>query len=135
MITIFPLFGLGRKVLGLTAITIILFSSNVIVGSAQQGEAQEESEGDLQVVLNGEVFTTGDTITISGSVDDPDDQPILNIEVVDPESSVVARASPPITADDTFTFSFEAGGRDPFMLGDRPMTVSGNYRVTVTYLP
>jgi hypothetical protein len=100
-----------------------------------QQATQEESEGDLEVVLNGEVFTTGQTITISGSVDDPRDQPVLNIEVVDPEGGVVERASPEITADDTFTFSFEAGKPDPSMLGDKPMTVSGNYRVTVTYLP
>jgi hypothetical protein len=99
-----------------------------------QQATQEESEGDLEVVLNGEVFTTGQTITISGSVDDPSDQPILNIEIVDPEGGIVERASPEITADNTFTFSFEAGLPDPSLLGDRPMTVSGNYRVTVTYV-
>jgi hypothetical protein len=99
-----------------------------------QQATQEESEGDLSVVLNGEVFTTGQTITISGSVDDPNDQPILNIEIVDPEGGIVERASPEITADNTFTFSFEAGLPDPSLLGDKPMTVSGNYRVTVTYV-
>jgi hypothetical protein len=99
-----------------------------------QQATQEESEGDLEVVLNGEVFTTGQTITISGSVDDPSDQPILNIEIVDPEGGIVERASPEITADNTFTFSFEAGLPDPSLLGDKPMTVSGNYRVTVTYV-
>jgi len=46
------------------------------------------------------------------------------------------RAFPEKTADDTFTFSFEAGERDPLVLGgDEPMTVSGNYRVSVTYFP
>jgi hypothetical protein len=99
-----------------------------------QQVTQEESEGDLEVVLNGEVFTTGQTITISGSIDDPGDQPILNIEIVDPEGGIVERASPEITADNTFTFSFEAGLPDPSLLGDKPMTVSGNYRVTVTYV-
>src|SRR3954447_3807590 len=47
-----------------------------------QQEIQEESEGDLEVILNGELFTTGQTITISGSIDDPGDQPLLGIEVV-----------------------------------------------------
>lgn len=49
---------------------------------------------------------------------------------------MVVRAFPEITADDTFTFSFEAGERDLLTLGgDEPMTVSGNYRVSVTYFP
>src|ERR671918_2675052 len=100
---------------------------------AQSGGAQEESEGDLTVVINGETFTTGQTITISGSIDDPGPTP-PNIQIVDPEGDIVARAVPTITADDTFSFSFEAGENDPMLLTDKRMTVSGNYRVTVTYL-
>jgi hypothetical protein len=47
---------------------------------------------------------------------------------------VVARAFPEITADDSLTFSVEAGGRDLLALGgDEPMTVSGNYRMVLTY--
>jgi hypothetical protein len=80
------------------AISSILFPATMVPIYGQQ--LQTESEGDLEVVLNGEVFTTGQTITISGSVDDPGDQPLLNIEVVDPEGVVVERASPEITADD-----------------------------------
>ena len=110
------------------------FPATAISTHGQQ-TTQEESEGDLEVDLNGEVFTTGQIITISGSIGDPGDQPILNIEVLDPEGSIVARASPVITQDNnTFKFSFEAGGQGPFMFGNKPMTISGNYRVTVTYL-
>jgi hypothetical protein len=32
------------------------------------------------------------------------------IDVIDPESTIVLQASPELTADDTFTYSFEAGG-------------------------
>ena len=118
----------------LLVISLVSFPATIVSIYGQQ-EPQTESEGDLEVVLNGEVFTTGQTITISGSIDDPGDQPQLDIEVVDPEGNVVVRAFPEITAVDTFTFSFEAGERDLLTLGgDEPMTVSGNYRVAVTSL-
>jgi hypothetical protein len=88
------------------AISSILFPATMVPIYGQQ--LQTESEGDLEVVLNGEVFTTGQTITISGSVDDPGDQPLLNIEVVDPEGGVVERASPEITADVSISYDLHA---------------------------
>jgi plastocyanin len=53
------------------------------------------------------------------------------IEVIDPESQTVVRAFPDITADNTFTHSFTAGEAQGVF--DKPMTVSGNYRMTVSY--
>lgn len=102
---------------------------------AQSGGAQEESEGDLTVVINGETFTTGQTITISGSVDEPGTSP-PQIQIFDPVGTVVATAFPNLSADNTFTFSLVAGENDdPMLLAEGPMDRGGNYRVSVTFFP
>jgi hypothetical protein len=100
--------------------------------SEQQGEVQVESRGDLEATLNGEVFRTGDTTTVSGTIDNPAIGSFLDIEVIDPDSKTVELADPGITADDTFTYSFVAGEEKEFDV-DEPMVRSGNYRMVVTY--
>jgi len=132
MITKSQLFGFRSSVISLTSIATILFSANIILVSAQQGEIQVESEGDLEATLNGESFRTGDTITVSGTTEDPDIESSVSIEIIDPGSEVVVRAFPEITADDTFTFNFVAGEEDGIEIRE-PMVRSGNYRVVVTY--
>jgi hypothetical protein len=103
--------------------------------ATSQGDLPErESDGDLEDVgLNAEVFTNGDEITISGSIEDPETDPLVKIEVIDPEGQIVAGDFPKLTADDTFTYTFEAGKGGDYILAKTPMTVGGNYRVTITY--
>jgi hypothetical protein len=97
--------------------------------------AQEESEGDLTVVINGETFTTGQTITISGSVDGSIASGPF-IYIYDPEGNQIAFDSPNLSADDTFTFSLVAGDNDdPGLLAEEPMDTSGNYRVEASISP
>ena len=105
-------------------------SSETTIGTT--GEAQVESEGDLEATLNGESFRTGDTITISGTIEDPNSQSFVTIEIIDPESEVVVQAYPELTADDAFTFSFEAGEEGDIEIVE-PMELSGNYRGVVTF--
>jgi hypothetical protein len=113
--------------------TFTPLTTMMIVANAQQGEVQVESEGDLEATLNGESFTTGDTITISGTVEDRAIGSSMGIDVIDPQSTTIIEASPPLTADDTFTFSFQAGVEEDTAEILEPMELSGNYRVVVSY--
>jgi plastocyanin len=89
----------------------------------------------LTVVINGETFTTGQTITISGSVDGSIAAGPY-IYIYDPEGNQIAFDSPNLSADNTFTFSLVAGDNDdPGLLADEPMDTSGNYRVSVSISP
>jgi hypothetical protein len=103
--------------------------------TSQGNLPDRESDGDLEDVgLNAEVFSTGDNITISGLIDDPVQGAPISIRVIDPEGQEVAVDIPTLTADDTFTYTFEAGKGSPVPALIAPMTVGGNYRVEVTYI-
>src|SRR5215213_6951753 len=112
--------------------SIVAFTTTTTTVIAQQGDIQVESEGDLEATLNGESFRTGDTITISGTVEDRAIGSFMGIDVIDPQSTTIIEASPPLTADDTFTFSFQAGVQEGTEILE-PMVLSGNYRVVVSY--
>jgi hypothetical protein len=116
----------------LSAILIMSIATFTTTASAQQGEIQEESDGGLTATLNGDSFTTGDTITVTGTVEERDINSSVCIEVIDPNSESIDSSCPDVTVDNTFTFSFEAGINSEFYT--RPMETSGNYRMILTYL-
>jgi hypothetical protein len=116
----------------LSAILIMSIATFTTTASAQQGEIQEESDGGLTATLNGDSFTTGDTITVTGTVEERDINSSVCIEVINPNSESVNSSCPDVTVDNTFTFSFEAGINSEFYT--RPMEASGNYRMILTYL-
>ena len=103
-----------------------------ITASAQQGQQQVESDGELEVTLNGDSFTTGDTITISGTVEKRDIDSVVCLDVIDPNSVTVEISCPAVTADNTFIYSFKAGMNTEF--DSAPMEASGNYRLIARYL-
>src|SRR5215210_4117711 len=116
--------------LALIAIAVILvFYDNVAVATTppeqqERGEQQVASDGGLFAVLNGGRFTSGDTITVIGTVEERAIDSYVAIEVIDPESHTVESAYPDVTADNTFTYSFTAGEAEGVF--GQPLTLSGN---------
>jgi hypothetical protein len=124
------------RVISLTALAVIIFSANIGRGSAQQGEPQVQTNGGLTATLNGNSFTTGDIITVSGSIEvrGPHSEALIN--VTDPEGKTVELVYLRVVADNEFTqftHSFVAGDNEGKPDYEEPMVTSGNYRMVVQF--
>src|SRR5918992_2579140 len=122
-----------------TAVTIaiMLLATNIIViANAQPQQLQSTSDGGgLTAAINGDSFTTGETITISGSGAQLGSSSNVVIEIKDPQGQLVKGGFPALSAtDSTFTYSFIAGEQEQFDT-NAPMVASGNYLVKVRYFP
>lgn len=116
----------------LVAFALIFTTITITASNSFAQETLEESDGLLTARINGELFTTGDTITVTGSVEERDPNSRVSIELIDPSGQTVRTDSVAITADNTFTYSFEAGAPQQFATAQ--MEESGNYRMVLSYL-
>ena len=122
--------------INLTAIAALLLSANIETGSAQHGEPQVETEGGLTVTLNGDSFTTGDIITVIGSVEDRGPYSEALIHVIDPEGKTVELVHVTAVSAGEFTqfyHSFVAGENEVTPDDEEPMVISGNYQMVVQF--
>lgn len=126
----------------LVCIAALLFMAYALTSSSssssfaqqQQGEPQVGSDEGLTATLNGDSFTTGDTITVSGTVEERDPNSYVSIEVYDPQSRTVERELVHVSGNNEFTYSSVAGELAEFD-PDFWMQISGDYRMVVRYTP
>ncbi|MDQ4101531.1 MAG: hypothetical protein M3115_05030 [Thermoproteota archaeon] len=130
----FPVSSAATIAMTTTLVVIILGSSSVGIYAQLPMQQQVESDEGLIAMLNGDSFTTGDTITVSGSVQEGEAGSFVGIEVIDPQGEIVERGVSPLAADYTFNYSFVAGELKEVDI-DEPMITSGSYRAVVTYFP
>jgi hypothetical protein len=128
------------RTLATTIIAVILVGAHFTVIDAQQPPQQQSlqsgRDGGLTATINSGSFTTGETITISGSVQQRGTSSNVIIEITDPQGQLVKRGFPSlsVTGDNTFSYSFVAGEQEQFDT-NAPMIASGNYLVKVRYFP
>ncbi len=124
------------KAIGLAVTTItlaIILGASFGITHAQQ-QQQMGSDGGLAATLNSESFTTGDTITVNGTVQDRESNSYVSIEVYDPQRRTVERELVPVNEEGEFTYGFVAGAQAEFD-PDFWMQNSGTYRMVVRYTP
>ena len=123
----------------LAAILITSIATFPITVNAQPLQQVESANGGLIATLNGDSFTTGDTIIVNGTVEEQQPGSHVAIDVIDPQSKIVEYGSSPVTADNnTFTYRFIAGEQQQQQESDdpnEPMITSGNYTMVVRYFP
>lgn len=122
-------------------------STSTTVPQQQQHQSQQATTNNAINNNNGEEpitvktdkasYSTGDTITISGTVKERQPGYSVTIKIIDPNSKQVVFTFTPVTANNQFKLSFDADNsglksiRDN--LGNGPMSTSGDYLVTASY--
>ncbi|MGH9989384.1 MAG: hypothetical protein ACREAS_03015, partial [Nitrososphaera sp.] len=139
--------ALGTKVLVLRAFAAILFSASLSIGvqtsyaqfepspsqqqEQQQGGEEPEvaSDGGLTATLNGETFGKGDTVSVSGTVEERDGSASMYAIIIDPDGINLGTYSINVGSDMTFRYGFVAGE------DISEMTKAGTYTVQIQYFP
>ena len=121
----------------LLAVIILITSVAAFPITAYAQQQAESANGGLTATLNGDSFRPGDTILVNGTVEEQRQAgSYITIEVIDPQGKIVEYGSPPVTANNTFTYRFIAGEQQQEQIDrNEPMITTGNYTVVVRYFP
>jgi hypothetical protein len=121
----------------LLAVIILITSVAAFPITAYAQQQAESANGGLTATLNGDSFRPGDTILVNGTVEEQRQAgSYITIEVIDPQGKIVEYGSPPVTANNTFTYRFIAGEQQQEQIDpNEPMITSGNYTMVVRYFP
>lgn len=138
--------GLGIKIIGLAVFAAVLCFGNVgmiiqssyaqfseqLEGQQQEqatGEEQVASDGGLTATINGETFGKGDTISVTGTVEERDGSASMYATIIDPDGIELGTDSINVGSDMTFRYGFVAGE------GTSDMTKAGTYTIQIQYFP
>jgi plastocyanin len=108
---------------------------NATNSSSPQEQSQqqlEQSAGGLTARLNANNFTTGDTITVNGTVADRNSGSDVFVQVIDPQGNQDWAGFGTVTADNTYQVEFKAGEPQNSFSKD-VMNTSGNYLMKVSF--
>ncbi|MDQ3969979.1 MAG: hypothetical protein M3275_16470 [Thermoproteota archaeon] len=121
----------------LLAVIILITSVAAFPITAYAQQQAESANGGLTATLNGDSFRPGDTILVNGTVEEQRQAgSYITIEVIDPQGKIVEYGSPPVTANNTFTYRFIAGEQQQEQIDpNEPMITTGNYTMVVRYFP
>jgi hypothetical protein len=95
----------------------------------QEGEPEVESDGGLTATLNGVTFGKGNTVSLSGTVEERDSSARMYAKLIDPDGIELSTNRITVGSDLTFRYGFVAGE-------DRSeMTKAGAYTLQIEYFP
>jgi plastocyanin len=100
--------------------------------SSTTEETGEQQQQPLTVTIDRESYSTGDTILITGIVEERQPGSRVSITVLDPQNDIVWRESVIITANNTYQLEIEAG-QPQFSISPYAIDMSGTYLVTASY--
>jgi hypothetical protein len=96
----------------------------------------DEGEG-MTVETDSDSYSIGNTITITGTIDDREPNASVLLTIVNPSSEEVLLTTVPVTASNTYRLSFDASdnGLEEILgnIGTSEMDESGSYLVTTSY--
>jgi hypothetical protein len=95
----------------------------------QEGEPEVESDGGLTATLNGETFGKGDTVSVSGTVEERDGSAGMYAKLIDPDGIELSTNRITVGSDMTFRYGFVAG------VDETEMTKAGTYTLQIEYFP
>jgi len=123
------------------AVDVICVASTTGTGNASMGQSPEQSlltdqerqNDGLTITTDNDQYSSGDTIVISGTVDEREAGSRVLVTITDPNGEEVWLDSANVFADNTFRMTLTAG-EPQYSFSEDVMELVGNYLVSASYL-